>query len=275
MTSPILVATDLTARSDRPLDRAAQLAQQWERRLLIVHVLERGPQKQAAARMVRARRSLDRQTEHLTVPFDLVLESGSPPQTIAAIAAQRHAALIVVGAARYNHVTDFVLGTAVDFLARHAAMPVLVVKERPNAAYDGIVVGTDFSDRAAGALIAVATLFPEGRITVVHGFAHAFATRIGMETARKAGAAWAHREMTAFLARPALAPYLRRLAPRLVDGPPDLAISLSADVLRHPLAVLGGRGRSAALQALLGNRASELLTAIDHDVMIIREPVRP
>ncbi|WP_188575882.1 universal stress protein [Azorhizobium oxalatiphilum] len=270
MTSPILIATDLTARSDRPLDRAAQLAQQRGSGLVIVHVLGTGPEEVEAARAARARRILIRQTEHLGTPFDTVLEAGSPPKVVAGAAERRQAAVIVVGAARYNHVTDFVLGTAVDYLARHVAIPLLVVKERPNAPYDGIVVGTDFSDRSAHALLAAADLVPDVRITLVHGFARPFATRIGAETAREVGHAWASAEMQKFLNRPELVPLHGRIAPRLVDGPPDLAINLSADTLRHPLAVLGGRGRSAAMQALLGNHAAELMGTIGHDVLLVR-----
>jgi nucleotide-binding universal stress UspA family protein len=40
MTAPIVVATDLTARSDRPLDRAVMLAEQRGTRLVVVHALE-------------------------------------------------------------------------------------------------------------------------------------------------------------------------------------------------------------------------------------------
>lgn len=45
LTSPrtILLATDLSARSDRALDRAVQLARQWNSKLLIVHALEKPP----------------------------------------------------------------------------------------------------------------------------------------------------------------------------------------------------------------------------------------
>src|SRR3546814_7254277 len=37
----ILLATDLSHRCDRALDRAVQLAQQWSARLLVVHAVEK------------------------------------------------------------------------------------------------------------------------------------------------------------------------------------------------------------------------------------------
>jgi len=36
----VLLATDLSARSDRALDRATQLARQWDAGLVVVHALE-------------------------------------------------------------------------------------------------------------------------------------------------------------------------------------------------------------------------------------------
>ena len=36
----ILLATDLSSRGDRALDRAAQLARQWDAELIVVHALE-------------------------------------------------------------------------------------------------------------------------------------------------------------------------------------------------------------------------------------------
>lgn len=39
----ILLATDLSSRTDRALDRAAQLARQWGGELLVCHALEADP----------------------------------------------------------------------------------------------------------------------------------------------------------------------------------------------------------------------------------------
>ena len=39
----ILVATDLSAHSDRALDRGIQLAQQWDAQLIVLHVMDRYP----------------------------------------------------------------------------------------------------------------------------------------------------------------------------------------------------------------------------------------
>jgi len=45
MTTPrtVLLASDFSARCDRPLDRAMQLAHAWSGRLIVAHILENPP----------------------------------------------------------------------------------------------------------------------------------------------------------------------------------------------------------------------------------------
>jgi hypothetical protein len=48
----ILLATDLSARSDRTLDRAVQLAGQWSSELVVLNVLEASPAPDMALAMI-------------------------------------------------------------------------------------------------------------------------------------------------------------------------------------------------------------------------------
>ena len=270
MTAPIVVATDLTARSDRPFDRAVMLAEQRGARLVVVHAVEEGNGIDDRQRMQRAHQALDKMVEDLTVPFELVLERGSAPQMLADVVEAREAALVVVGAARYNHVSDFFLGTAVDYLVRRAKAPVLVVKERPRVPYDGIVVGTDFSERSARALVAAAEMFGVP-ITLVNAFGRPFPKRLGADASLELGELWSHEEMDRFLAAPMLAPWLDRITHYSVESDPAGAVEKFAQLYRSPLAVVGSHGWGSIAQVLLGSRASDLLTAIEHDVLIVRD----
>ncbi len=45
---PVLVATDLSARCDRAVDRAIMLASDWSVRLKVIHVLESGQMPSSA-----------------------------------------------------------------------------------------------------------------------------------------------------------------------------------------------------------------------------------
>lgn len=270
MIAPIVVATDLTARSDRPFDRAVMLAEQRGSRLVIVHALEDGHGMDDRQRTLRARHLLDQMVEDLAVPFDVVVASGAAPRVVAEVAASRGAALIVVGAARYNHVSDFFLGTAVDYLVRKASMPVLVVKERPRSEYDGIVVGTDFSERSAQALVTAAQLF-HAPVTLVNAFGRPFPKRLGEDTALELGEAWSRDEMKRFLALPELAPWLETIKYHSVESDPAIAIERFAQLYRSAVAVVGSHGWGSIAHALLGSRTSDLLTAIPQDTLIVRD----
>lgn len=269
MNAPIVVATDLTARSDRSLDRAMQLASQLEATLVLVHALETHDSSDKGL-IERAHRAVDILIEDMPCPCDIVLEEGKAPELVARAAADRSAALVVVGAARYNHVSDYFLGTAVDYLVRRAAMPVLVVKERPRGAYDGVVVGTDFSVRSRNALVEAATLFSDLPIALVNAFGRPFPGRLGADVSLELGEVWSRDEMARFIDQPELVPLLDRITCHSVESSPAAALWRHAELHRSPLVVVGAHGWGVIAQALLGSRASDLLTAIPHDILIVR-----
>lgn len=169
----IVVATDLSARCDRPLERAMLLGKQLGAALLILHVLE--PQRRLATDDEQRLRTLLQDEfglagENAEICFDY----GSVPFIVAKVAKERGCSLIVTGVARYNNPGDFVLGTAVDYLVRQSSVPVLVVKRRARRPYDRLVVGTDFSPASVRAISAAASLFPDARVRLVHAYEAAF-----------------------------------------------------------------------------------------------------
>src|SRR5690606_39122371 len=159
----IAVASDLTPRSDRPFDRAVMLARESGGAVRLIHVMERD-----AGGAAPARRALDELAASVDVPVEVVIAHGSAPRAIADAAASADAQALLVGPARFNGLTDFVLGTAVDFLLRHASTPVLVVRDRPFGRYRRVVVGTDFSAASAKALNVAASLFPDTSVELAH-----------------------------------------------------------------------------------------------------------
>src|SRR3546814_15581584 len=124
-TFEILLASDFTARSDRPTARAVQLAGEKGGKLVIAHVLEKDAgAEEAVADRLRADLPTDAEDA------ELVIRRGSAPKMLATIAAERASDLIVTGVARYNSIGDYFLGTAVDHIIRNAAQPVLEIGRR-------------------------------------------------------------------------------------------------------------------------------------------------
>ena len=98
----ILLATDLSARCDRALDRAASLAQGWHAELVALHVLEQ-PEEFYATELERRLPSWRRPPDRLHLVEEqlrrdamevagnvtVVLEQGDPAEAILRVAAER------------------------------------------------------------------------------------------------------------------------------------------------------------------------------------------
>ncbi|OHT20793.1 universal stress protein [Edaphosphingomonas haloaromaticamans] len=270
----ILLATDLSARSDRPFDRAASLARELGGSITLAHVLEPGAAPRGPAGMDELRATILEDLPDAGVPIHLLIERGSAPSLIAEAADREGSDLIVVGAARYNNITDFFLGTAVDYLVRHAHVPVLVVKRRAAHAYRDILIATDFSACALESTRVAAEIFPHARLNLVHAYRGAYESRLNPDEVRAEAHAEAERELADFVSSPELAAARPRLHTQLEVGP--LASVILARLRAQPidLLVLGTHGRSPIVHAALGSRASDLLESMPCDVLMVRERAR-
>jgi len=94
-TFELLLASDFTARSDRPLDRALKLASERDGALVIAHVLEKGDGAIAADTAQRLRADLPEAAQDA----ELVVRTGSVPKVLAEIASERGSDLVVTGVA--------------------------------------------------------------------------------------------------------------------------------------------------------------------------------
>lgn len=264
---PILAATDLSARSDRAVDRAFLLGEQLSRPVCIVHVLE--PEEEAAAGEVEAkiRETLPPGSEKVEV----FTPSGNTPEAVAEVAEECGAAVICAGPARFNSLKDFILGTAVDYIAREASCPLLVVKQRPHGSYDSVIFATDFSDNSRQALIRTAMLFPEARFHLLHAFHVPYAAWNKAEHVREELRSEEQAEMDKFIA--ALgdeAGLSRRVDGRVERGNLFGGIYDTAKETQSKLVAFGTHGESGFRHATIGSVASELLTNLTLDSLMVR-----
>lgn len=268
---PIIVATDLSVRSDRAVDRAVFLAWHWGSRLAVVHALEPGSR-------------LERHPEHAEkvirsilpdpdADVDIIPALGPAPTTILNVARSIDCGLIVTGVARFNHVGDFLTGTAVDHVVRHATVPVLVTKQRPRGAYRSILVATDFSSCSRSALITVARLFPDAAIHLVRAYNVPYEAWLNSEGVRQEIEAELRAAFDTFISDPSMdAALCSRIKLRLEYGETVSVVSRVADELEADLVVVGTHGRSGFAQAVMGSMASSLLSTVRADTLMVREP---
>lgn len=267
MSRPILVATDLSPRCDRAVDRAAMLGRQLGAPVIALHV--------SADEDADDERWLERQRQELIAQcgdagMELLVERGRDvPATIAHVAEARGCAVILTGVARFNHARDYLLGTAIDALVRATSVPVLVIKQRPREPYRRIVAATDFSGNAARALEVSAALLPDAGIRAVHASHSAYETWLDKDATLEFITERAEQEMRAFLdALPD--PVRRRTEPRVEIGEIESALMLGMKEVDGDLLALGTHGRSALAHAALGSRASDILKSLPYDALIVK-----
>lgn len=277
----ILLATDLSHRCDRALDRAAMLAGAWKARLVVLHVLEepspvtdapswRRPADPRAAALDRVRRDLGEAARDLEV--EIVVERGEPAPVILEKIERLGCELVLTGVARDEALGRLFLGGTVERLARAARVPLLVVKSRPRRPYGHVVVATDFSEGSRDALEAALEIVPDAQVTLFHAYDVPLEGFIDDKmAAREAAAQRALAESGAFLAAtPAVQAHARPIATLCEYG--DVAALLEELVVARnvDLVALGTEGRSGLAKLLLGSVAERLLHRIPVDVLLVR-----
>ncbi len=266
----ILVATDLTARADRPFARAKLLADIWDAARTLLFVSSPKTEVDIAKVETIMLRNYGADAEGC----NLAINYGKPPQVIAETAEQLDSDLIIVGAARHNNISDFFLGTAVDHLVHHAEAPVLIVKERPRANYGRILVATDFSDFSAHALRTALDFFPDAKIELVHAYHVAYEAWLKSDGVADEMLSDAEKELQDFMTGLNLSENdASRVTPHLVEGNLHRSVHNMLDSGDFDLLVLGTHGRGGFIMATIGSRASEMMGWSPVDVLMVRKSV--
>lgn len=268
---PILVATDLSVRSDRAIDRASLLAASAKVRLFVCHVVESGSRLAGDATLAAA--AVQAVLPDTTADIEILVKDGSAPEVILQQAILNDCGLIITGVARHSEFGDHFIGTTVDRIIRHANVPVLVVKQRPRSEYRTIVAATDFSSCSRHALVAEGSLFPRAKIHLVHAFHVPFEGLLSVEENQAAFQTEAQEEFGGFLGHSAISPELRqRLTTHLRYGETQSVVQEVAQEVGAELVVLGTHGRSGFTKAVFGSMAESVLQHVASDTMVIREP---
>ena len=275
MTSPhILVATDFSSRADRAIDRALQLGRDAKRPVRFLYALEPAnnaqPTEDELDRRMQQCVGYPRGTDQGGGAIDYAFPEGSPPVAIAKACESADVGLLLIGPARYNSLGDFFMGTAVDYVLRNTAKPVLIVKKRAREAYTHIVAGTDFSPGSAHAILEAARLFPEAKMHITHAWHVPFEGfqrdgYVAEETASDEG-----RKLEDFVKA------LAQREPRLADATTGLVRGGAYDCVkdgleRYPgaLVALGSHGATGFRQATLGSNTSDMLRFLDADMLVV------
>lgn len=279
-----LAATDFSTRSNRALRQAGLLASATRAELHIVHVVDDDlPQQLLDMDKREAGRILAEQVQTMpelgAVPCRPLVVTGDPFDGILRTAATLKPDLIVMGQHRRQLLRDILVGTTIERVVRARSFPVLMVNNEAQRRYERVLVAVDMSETSARAIFAAgkAGLF-EIRPTLLHAFEPAAKGKMKIgDAGQKAIENYVAREREQ--ARSEVISFLKAHElhdeswPLLVEeGSARNVLLRTVREMRPDLLVMGTRGRSKLLTALLGSVAEECLRSLDVDVLAVPPP---
>jgi len=187
--SHILVASDLTDRSDRALLRALRLMPQ-DGRLTVLHVIASGLPPELAAEQQRAAESflarrLQRVPPERAAGCGSIVLTGNVFSTIIAEAIARAADLIVIGKPGNHPYAELFAGTTAERVIRFSDRTVLMVKQSTREHYQRVLVAFDGSEGVMRAFQMALAIAPDAEFRIVHAWWSPHVTLGEIEAARQ------------------------------------------------------------------------------------------
>lgn len=278
----ILLASDLSERSQRALRRAISLARQFDSRLSVLHVVDDDRPQSLIDEAMRGAQAaladeLERTAKDLAPAPVVSIGLGDPFRVIADEAGRLDVDLVVMGSHRKRLLGDIFTGTTIERVMRLGGRPVLMVNRDDEAPYSGVLAAVDLSEASVHALGTARDLglLVPGRDAAVHGF-----VALGESLMYSAGVARErienHVRVSATQAREAVARFLRDNGFAAISnllliekGTPVEAIEAAIDQLRPDLLVIGTRGHDGPKRILLGSVADAILRRIECDILAV------
>jgi len=273
--SSILVASDLSARSDRAVQRAAALARDLKAQLTVLTVIDDAlpsdmAQRNAADATARLT-SLCAGLPGVGAPR-ILSELGDPMEVILSHATE--ADLLILGTHRARSFLGELRETTMQRIVRTTSVPVLVAAERPEGAYQSVLAACDFSPAADAAMALALNMAPAARVTPLHAVHIPYAGRLA-----KTGpsAALLEQSFVQEIDRDADRWRAASDLPKAVTDALEIVTGAPGPILRAraadgaaDLLCLGAHGRVGAARALLGSLANDMMRDPPCDVLIAR-----
>lgn len=278
----ILLAISSARGDDRAVDRAFQLAAQWNASLSILHSINDSARERTGHKLSTndlldtISKEFDQHPHSKGLGTDLQVVSGDPAEQILIKSKQMKPDMIVMGVGHHDNLQKKFLGSTIDRVIRAATVPVLSVRSRAFATYESILVLTDFSPPSQRALNTAFAFNPSRTATVLHvceanptvmadnkqADLKAELTGKLKDTLRKAASASSggtEMQNSKFLTA-------------LEFGNPINVIEYYVADNQPQLVVVGTHGRTGFLRAVLGSVAERLLRILPCDVLVVGSP---
>ncbi len=270
----IMCATDLSRRSERAVRMAVALANQFDAQLTVVHVMPaHGP---SADRALAYERVPDqRSTSTRSVESVLVVRVGATAKTIAEVALEKRAELIVMGAPRKRALAALI-GTTAERVSAIARCPVLIVKSKGTLRYSRVVVSTDLIASLEELLHFMGrwSFLDLAPVSIVHGVELPFpglrhAEGFDLAAARQHVTRWKQSTRAHLLAKVSAAGLdPSRFDVRVEENRPLRVVRRALRYSTPSLLILGRSHHTFMSRLFRGSLANHALLSLDCDVLI-------
>ena len=268
---PILFATDLTARCDRPMDRALMLAQESNVPLIILHVANPKNIENPILVPRNISQQLHDDVPDSNVEITPIVSVGEIAKEIINTAQDHKCQFVVMGVAHFDGIEEVITGTPVDKVVCDGTVPALIVKQRPKMPYRRLVVATDFSRCSHDAMIHANALFPSLPIHLVHVYHVAYEGILRSSANSKYLDQEARDLMSRFVAESDIAKGpLSNLTTSIIVGELEDVFQTPGTVGKNDLVVVGTHGHSGFIRSSMGFNTRRLMKSATQDILISR-----
>ena len=272
----LLVASDLSERSEQALLRAIQVAQSTGAELTVLSIVDdAAPEDVRQPLMDGAHKALERQIEAAgaAVSAKVEVRAGDPSEDILAMTGQMSPDLLVLGTHRPRTYFDGFRETTAQRIVRNAGVSVLVVKNPPAGPYQNVLSLVDFAPASGAALQVGARISPEARILPAHAVHVPYRGMMGPAEGSRAAldASFIHDAEADDAAWRAAMTLPANCEPTQIaaSSAGELVLKMM-DREAIDLITVGAHGRVGSGRALLGNFANTLLREPPCDVLVGR-----
>lgn len=274
-TRHILAAYDLSALSDRAVERAFRLAAEMHANLTILHVVEEGAAENARDKAYAQMESVvSGLTEKTSISAKCYVENGDAVDAILSFATREKVDLIVLGLHKKDTIAAWFADSTAERLIRKSTFPILTVQNKPVEPYQRVLTAVDFSTCSRKALQTALKVAPGATVSAAHIYDFPFPAMIGLTGAQektiKEDMLLGVRQEAAADMQHFLAPFGDGIVEILENGDVQYKLEGLVKQIQPDLLALGTHGRSGFVTALIGSVAMAFLNNPPCDILITK-----
>ncbi|MDF1855948.1 universal stress protein [Pseudooceanicola sp.] len=181
----ILIASDLSARSDRALQRGFLLAHELDAQVQVVSIIDDSVPESLALELVdKFRAHLEASAKSIAenLPYTIHIETGDPIARLVEFVNSAEVDLVVMGRHRARRVFDGLRKTTVESVVSQSLTPVLLVTDPVQHGYARVLAPVAFSAACRQAVTTALSVAPEATYRVFHAWMAPFEGLTGGKT---------------------------------------------------------------------------------------------